>query len=460
MPLTATQVKNARPDERPPARAKGAAAGNGGAAKNSESPKVYKTKSGGQPKSYKLYDGENLYIEVFRNGSKIWRFRFKFPKENVISLGKYPKVSLADARKERDKCLDLLARGIDPSLHRRLAKDAKTGQAEDAFEVIATEWLAKFIDPKSASHSKRVRPRFTNDVFPWIGKRPIGEIAPKEMLAVISRIEGRGAVDTARRTLGSCSDVFRYAISTGRCESDPCRDLRGSLKKLKPGHFAAVTEPADLAGILRAIDGYKGTFPVQCALKLAPLLFVRPFELRTAKWADIDLKNAQWCMELSKQDESRDGRPDVDDHLIVPLSNQVVNILGVLHGFSGTGIYVFPGLRTKERPMSENAVLAALRRLGIPKEEMCGHGFRATARTILREQLKIEPEYIELELGHQVIDPNGRAYNRASLLPERKLLMQEWANCLDKLKSSKDVPSLRPVPLTDIRLIQVAGYRN
>ena len=199
---------------------------------------------------------------------------------------------------------------------------------------------------------------------------------------------------------------------------------------------------------------------MQCALKLAPLLFVRPFELRTAKWADIDLKNAQWCMELSKQDESRDGRPDVDDHLIVPLSNQVVNILGVLHGFSGTGIYVFPGLRTKERPMSENAVLAALRRLGIPKEEMCGHGFRATARTILREQLKIEPEYIELELGHQVIDPNGRAYNRASLLPERKLLMQEWANYLDKLKSGKEVPSLRPIPLTDIRLIQVAGYRN
>ncbi len=269
MPLTDMQVKNAKPDRRPPVRAKGEAAGKRGTAKNSQSPKVYKTKSGEQSKSYKLYDGDNLYIEVFRSGSKIWRFRYRFPKANVISLGKYPKVSLVKAREERDKCLDLLARGVDPSLHRRLAKDAKTGQAEDAFEVIAKEWLAKFIDTKSISHSKSVHARFNNDVFPWIGKRPIREIAPKEMLAVISIIEERGAVDTTRRTLGSCSDVFRYAISTGRCERDPCRDLRGSLRKPKQGHFAAVTKPADLAGILRAIDGYMGTFPVQCATKLS-----------------------------------------------------------------------------------------------------------------------------------------------------------------------------------------------
>jgi len=472
MPLTDTQVRNAKPDQRPPIRLKGARNGSDESSpeekgdkrkrtrKESQPPKKYNTKSGEQPKSYKLYDSDNLYIEIFQNGSKIWRFRFKFPKENVISLGKYPKVSLVKAREERNKCLDLLARGIDPSLHRRLAKDARTGQAEDAFEVIAKEWLAKFIDPKSASHSKRVHARFTNDVFPWIGKRPIGEIAPKEMLAVISRIEQRGAIDTARRTLGSCSDVFRYAISTGRCQSDPCRDLRGSLKKPKQGHFAAVTDPADLAGILRAIDGYKGTFPVQCALKLAPLLFVRPYELRTAKWADIDLENAKWCMELSKQDEDREGRPDVDDHLIVPLSTQVVTILRTLHGFSGNSKYVFPGLRTKDRPMSENAVLAAMRRLGIPKEEMSGHGFRAAARTILRERLHIETEYIEHELGHQVIDPNGRAYNRASFLAERQLMMQYWADYLDKLKSGEEVPSPKPVPLTDIRMIRVAGYRN
>jgi integrase len=475
MPLTDTQVKNAKPGQRPPIRLKGArnnadaepsknngqkAAEKKSAAEKLQQPKKYNTKSGEPPKSYKLYDGENLYIEVFQSGSKIWRFRFKFPKENAISLGKYPKVSLAKAREERDKCLELLARGIDPSLHRRLAKDAKTGQAEDAFEVIAKEWLAKFIDPKSTSHSKRVHARFENDVFPWIGKRPIGEIAPKEMLAVISRIEERGAVDTARRTLGSCSDVFRYAISTGRCESDPCRDLRGSLKELDPGHFAAVTKPADLAGILRAIDGYKGTFPVQCALKLAPLLFVRPFELRTAKWVDINLESAEWCTKLAKENKDRKGRIDFDQYLTIPLSNQVIEILQTLHRFTGDGVYVFPGQRTKDRPMSENAVLAALRRMGIPKEEMCGHGFRAAARTILREQLHIEPEYIEHELGHQVIDPNGRAYNRVGLLPERRLLMQEWANYLDKLKSGKKITLAKPVQLTDIRMIQVAGYRN
>ena len=199
---------------------------------------------------------------------------------------------------------------------------------------------------------------------------------------------------------------------------------------------------------------------MQCALKIAPILFVRPFELRTVRWADIDLTNAKWCMELSKRNEERDVHQDADDHLIIPLPTQVVEILRTLHRFSGNGRYVFPGLRTNERPMSENAVLAALRRVGIPKEQMCGHGFRATARTILRERLHIESEYIEHELEHQVIDSNGRAYNRASFLPERRLMMQEWANYLDKLKSGEEVPSPKPVLLTDIRMIQVAGYRN
>jgi len=475
MPLTDTQVRKAKPGQRPPIRLKGArngakeslptnndeqkAAKKKRAIKKSQPPK-YNTKSGKPPKSYKLYDAENLYIEVFQNGSKIWRFRFKFPKQNVISLGKYPKVSLAKAREARDKCIDLLSRGINPSLHRRLAKDAKTGQAEDAFEVIAKEWMAKFIDAKSASHSKRVHARFDNDVFPWVGKRSIREISPKEMLAVISRIEERGAVDTARRTLGSCSDVFCYSVSTDRCESDPCRDLRGSLKKPEPGHFAAVTKPADLANLLKMIDGYKGTFPVQCALKVAPLLFTRPIELRTAKWADINLESAEWCMKVAKENKDRKGRADFDQYLVVPLSTQVVEILGALHRFTGDGAYVFPGQRTKDRPMSENAVLAALRRMGVPKEEMCGHGFRAAARTILRQELHIETEYIEHELGHLVIDSNGRAYNRTSFLPERRLMMQYWADYLDKLKSGNEIPSAKPVLLTDIKMIQVAGYRN
>lgn len=468
MPLTDTQVKNAKPGKRPPIRRKGF---RGSESKESSSAN-HRTSTGpgrangnqtlpeDSAKSYKLYDGENLYIEIFRNGSKIWRFRYKFPKANLISLGKYPKVSLSKAREERDKCLELLAKGIDPSTNRKLRKRVETGQSENSFELITKEWLEKFINPKSQSHSKRVNARFDNDVFPWMGKRPIREIKPPEMLAVIQRIEQRGSVDTARRTLGSCSEVFRYAIATGRCESDPCRDLRGALKKATEGHFAAVTEPKDLAGILRMLDGYKGTFPVQCALRLAPLLFVRPIELRTAEWATIDLETAQWCMKIAKEDEERTSRADIDEYLVIPLSKQAVDVLRNLHRFTGNGIYVFPNQRTKMRPMSENAVLAAMRRLGIPKEEMCGHGFRAAARTILSERLHVEPEYIEHELGHQVIDPNGRAYNRASFLPERRLMMQHWADYLDKLKSGEEIPSPKPIQLTDIRMIQVAGYRN
>lgn len=459
MPLTATQVKNAKPGRRPPQRLKGVRGSRPADAERKLDSKSH-TDRKPEGRSYKLYDGQGLYIDVFANGAKIWRFRYKFPLAKTISLGKYPKVSLVEARKERDKCLEQLARGIDPSLYRKLKRRVKSGQTEDSFEAIAREWLEKFIKPMSESHSKRVYARFENDIFPWLGKRPIREISPPEMLAVILKIEDQGAGDTAHRTLGSCSQVYRYAISKGVCDSDTCRDLRGALKPVEEGHFAAVTKPQDLTGVLRAIDGYKGTFPVQCALRIAPLLFVRPVELRTAKWADIDLDNAVWYMELSKQDKRRQERLDIDDHLNIPLSTQVVEILRAVHKFSGSGTYVFPGLRTKERPMSENAVLAALRRLGIPKEEMCGHGFRATARTILREQLKIEQEYIEHELGHQVIDPNGRAYNRASFFSERRLLMQEWANYLDKLKSGGEIDLPNPVPLTDIRMIQVSGYRN
>lgn len=468
MPLTDTQVKNAKPGKRPPIRLKGVR-GNGSdesasekqyAKKNDQPEKAYKTKSGEQPKSYKLYDGDNLYIEVFQNGSKIWRFRFKFPKENVLSLGKYPKVSLAKAREERDKCLELLAKGVNPSLQRKLAKRVKTGQSENSFEAIAREWLKKFIDPKSKSHSKRVYARFENDIFPWLGNRPIGEMSPQEMLAVIQRIENRGAGDTAHRTLGSCSQVFGYAIAKGVCARNICGDLRGALRPVQEGHFAAVTKPEDLAGVLRAIDVYKGTFPVQCALRLAPILFVRPYELRTAKWADIDLEKTEWCMHISKQDMDRTRGSGIDEYLIIPLPTQTVEILRELHNLTGKGTFVFPGLRTDARPMSENAVLAAMRRLGIPKEEMCGHGFRAAARTILREQLHIETEYIEHELGHQVIDPNGRAYNRASFLAERRLMMQCWADYLDKLKSGERIHASKPITLNDIRMIQVAGYRN
>ncbi|MGC9159344.1 MAG: tyrosine-type recombinase/integrase [Terracidiphilus sp.] len=223
-------------------------------------------------------------------------------------------------------------------------------------------------------------------------------------------------------------------------------------------HFAAVTTPAEIGGILRAIDSYRGTLVVRSAFRLAPLVFVRPGELRTAKWKDIDLDEEQWTMKISKRDDSKPRRNDVDEYLIVPLSRQAMEILRAVQALTGDDVYVFPGARDRNRPMSENAILTAMRRMGISKEEMCGHGFRATARTILSQNLHIREDLIEHELGHQVIDPNGRAYNRATFLPERRLMMQVWADYLDKLKSEKVVPMLKPKPITDVRAIMVPGY--
>lgn len=367
-------------------------------------------------------------------------------------------MSLADAREMRDDCRKLLAKGIDPSVQRKAMKAARADQAIDSFEVVAQEWLKKFVDPMAESHRKRVYARFANDVFPKIGKRPIAEITQKELLEVMLKIEERGAGDTAHRTLGSCSQVFRYAITTGRCEHNICNDLRGALAPVVERHFAAVTKPEEIVGILRAIDGYVGTFAVQCALRLALLVFVRPGELRNAKWRDFNLDESEWCLKLSKRREDRSSVPGADGCIIVPLSDQALDILQEINSVTGGGEYVFPGHNDKHRPMSENALLMALRRMGIPKEEMCGHGFRAAARTILRQELHSETEYIEHQLGHQVIDPNGRAYNRTTHSPERRLMMQAWADYLDRLKSGEKIKPANARRLTDIKLIQVAGY--
>jgi len=469
MPLTDVQIRNAKPGLRPvkPNRknvpshtqkletAPGTSAGRNGKSDNTDAdPKFIVT-----DKPYKLADGAGLYLEVDPAGGKYWRLKYRVAgKEKRISLGVYPEISLADARKSRDDCRKQLAKGIDPAVARQAQKAANTNGAANSFEVVAREWLKLYIDPKSKSHRKRVYARFENDVFPYLGKRPIAEITPAELLDVIKKIENRDAEDTAHRTLGSCGQVFRYGISTSRCERDITADLRGALKPAVEEHFAAVTTPVQIGGILRAIDAYIGTFVVQSAFRLAPLVFVRPGELRTARWSDINLDEEQWLLKLSKRDISKSRRTDVDDHLIVPLSRQAMEILRAVHALTGKGVYVFPGARDRNRPMSENAILTAMRRMGIPKEEMCGHGFRATARTIMAQELHIREDLIDHELGHQVIDPNGRAYNRATFLPERRLMMQHWADYLDDLKSQKEVSILKPKPLTDIRAIMVPGY--
>jgi len=295
-----------------------------------------------------MSDGGGLYLEVDPAGGKYWRFKYRFAKkEKRISLGVYDDVSLAAAREERDKCRKLLAKDIDPGAHRKAQKAARASGAANSLEVMAREWLNQYIDPKSESHRKRVYARFENDIFPYLGRRPIADITAPELLEVIRKIESRGAGDTAHRALGSCGQVFRHGVVTGRCGKDITADLRGQLKPVEEQHFAAITTPAEIGGILRAIDSYRGTLVVRSAFRIAPLVFVRPGELRTAKWNDIDLDDEQWTMKISKRDDSNSRRNDVDEYLIVPLPRQAIGTLRTVHALTGDDVYVFPGARDR-----------------------------------------------------------------------------------------------------------------
>jgi integrase len=383
-------------------------------------------------KAQKLFDGGGLYLEVAPSGGKWWRLKYRYEgKEKRLSLGVYPEVSLKDARERRDEARKLLANDVDPSENRKATKAAKMERAESSFEAVAREWYAKHSINWSAGHGSRIIRRLERDIFPWLGGKPIADIKAPQLLQVIRRIEQRGALETAHRALGNCGQVFRYAVATGRAERDPSGDLRGALPPVKGTHFASVTEPDKVAEVLRAIDGYEGTLPVRCALRLAPLVFVRPGELRHAEWTDIDLDTAEWRYTVSKTGTQH----------IVPLADQAVEILRELQPLTERGRYVFPSARSPrgDRPMSDNAILAAMRRMGISKDEMSGHGCRAMARTILDEVLGFRPDYIEHQLAHAVRDPNGRAYNRTAHLAKRKKMMQEWADYLDKLKAGADV---------------------
>ncbi len=387
---------------------------------------IRKTKP--ESKSVKLYDERGLFLLVSPKGGKWWRFKYRCDgKEKQLSLGVYPDVSLKDARERRDDARKLVAKGIDPSANRKAEKETSGGK--NCFEAVTREWFAKYSRDWSKDHANRIIRRMERDVFPWIGEKPIGGIKAPELLSVIRRIEDRGALETAHRALGNCGQVFRYAVATGRAERDPSTDLRGALPPAKGEHFAAVTEPKQVAEILRALDSYEGSITVGCALKLAPLVFVRPGELRQAQWEDINFEEKEWRYLVSKTNTQH----------IVPLSRQAIEVLQEIRPITGKGRFVFPGARSKDRPMSDNAILAAMRRMGIEKEEMTGHGFRAMARTILDEVLGFRPDFIEHQLAHAVRDPNGRAYNRTAHLPERKKMMQAWADYLDKLKSSIEV---------------------
>jgi len=377
-------------------------------------------------KPVKLFDGDGLFLFVTLQGSKLWRLKYRHEgKEKLLSLGKYPEVGLAEARQKKEEARKLIAAGIDPGAVKKAQKQAETEETE-TFEVIAREWHTKFSPTWAKTHTDGIMSRLERDIFPWIGKRPIAEIKAPELLTVIRRVESRGALESAHRVRTIAGQVFRYAVATGRAEHDPAADLKGALPPKKVKHHAAIIDPKEICALLRAIDGYTGHFVVKCALRIAPLVFVRPGELRHAEWSEIDFEEATWNIPANKMKMK-------DPHL-VPLCRQAVEILKDLQPLTGTGRYVFPSARSFARPMSENAILAALRRMGYSKEEMTGHGFRAMARTILDEVLQVRPDFIEHQLAHAVRDPNGRAYNRTAHLAERKRMMQMWADYLDGLK--------------------------
>jgi integrase len=394
-----------------------------------------------QKKPYKLRAGQGLHLLIKPSGSRLWRLRYEFDGvEKGLSLGIYPDVSLKRARAKRDEARKLIAEGIDPSAKRKAEKLATA----ESFELVTREWLASLARapelPKNAKRRRRrngpmdaktiarMTKRFETFVFPQLGSRPVRRITAPELLVALRRIEARGTHETAHRVRAACSRVFRYAIVTGRAERDVAADLVGALVPVESRHFAAVTDPHEVAGLLRAIDLYRGELVSQFALKLSPLVFVRPGELRKAEWTQIDFEGALWRIPWS--------RMKMGEQHLIPLSRQAATLLKDLHTITGGGRFLFPSLRGSDRPISDNTVNAALRRLGYSSDEMTGHGFRTMASTLLNE-LGWNPDAIERQLAHDDRDDSRASYNHAQYFAERRKMMQAWADYLDTLRSAR-----------------------
>lgn len=403
---------------------------------------VKNAKPGDKPQ--KLFDGGGLYLLVQPTGGRLWRLKYRFGgKEKLVSLGTYPDISLKEARERRDKARQDLAQGIDPSSKRKAEKSSKAELAANSFEAVAREWHLTIHTAKvSEGHAARTLVRLEQDVFPWIGPDPIASIRAPKLLETLRRIEARGAIETAHRALQACGQVFRYAVATGRAERNPAADIQGALQPVIVKHMPAITDPKRVGELLRSIHGYEGLPVTRAALQLAPLVFVRPGELRKAEWSEFDLEEALWRIPSDRMKRTKAQKAMGPPHL-VPLPRQAVEILRDLHPLTGHGQYVFPSLRTGERPMSDNAVLSALRRMGYPKEEMTGHGFRAMARTMLAERLNIDEAIIEAQLAHSVKDSLGRAYNRTEFVEQRRNMLQTWADHLDTLRKGADVVPIK-----------------
>jgi len=372
-----------------------------------------------------MFDGRGLYVEISPSGGRWWRFKYRFGgKEKRLSLGVYPDVSLKDAREKLDEARKHLVGGRDPGALRKATELTATDETAVTFEVIAREWFALNSRKWAPSHGDRIIRRLELNIFPWLGTRPIQDIKASELLATLRRIEGRGAHETAHRALQNCARIFRYAVVIDRTDRDIARDLAGALAPVLEQHHASITDPRGVGALLRAIKGYQGSVVTKCALRLAPLVFVRPGELRKAEWSEFDLAKSEWRIPAMRMKMKA-------PHL-VPLSRQPVAILDELRPLTGSGRLVFPGEIDKNRPMSDNTILSALRRLGYATTEMTGHGFRSMASTLLNEQ-GWNADAIERQLAHAERNAIRAAYNYADYLPERRKMMQEWADYLDRL---------------------------
>lgn len=380
-------------------------------------------------KQYKLTDGNGLYLLVTTSGGKLWRFDYRFEgKRKTQAIGKYPEISLSEARKRLLEAKTDLAHGVDPGLKIKVEKQ------DNNFQTVAMEWYRRILPSWTDGHARTIISRLERDVFPFMGNQKINEITAPDVLRALRRVEYRGAIESAHRIKTIIGQVFRYAIATGLADRDPAADLKGALPAVQPKNMAALTEPPEFAGLLQAIENYKGTFVVKCALKIQAYTFVRPGELRHAEWEEIVFEAKEWRIPAEKM--------KIRQPHIVPLARQVMEILTELHALTGHGKYVFPG-RSLSRPLSENGVLTALRTMGFNKEQMSGHGFRAAARTMLDEVLQQRVDLIEHQLAHAVRDPLGRAYNRTKHLDERRKMMQLWADYIDGLKTGVQILPFR-----------------
>jgi len=378
-------------------------------------------------KQYKLSDSHGLFLQVMPNGSKYWRYKYRFAgKEKVLALGVFPDVSLKDARIARQEARHSLDKGVDPGAVRKVEKLTRYLAAAESFEAVGREWFEKEKAGWSDSHAERTKRLLEKDLYPYIGPQPIKNITAPEVLAVLRRIESRGTIYVAHRAKQVAGQVFRYAIATGRAERNPGADLKGALVPRRQKHHAAITDPAELGKLMVAIDAFQGTPVVKAALQLSALLFQRPGEIRAMEWSEIKWDHSRWEIPAEKM--------KMDMPHVVPLSRQALAQLEELHLLTGRGRYVFPSARGASRCLSENTVRIALRTMGYDKETMTAHGFRAMARTILDEVLGCRVDWIEHQLAHAVKDANGRAYNRTAHLEGRAQMMQQWADYLDQLR--------------------------